>query len=47
MIHFFKRSFNKDTFILCSGLLAVLLAYAVDAGAHGVTAGDKGYIQGG
>jgi HupE / UreJ protein len=45
MIHFFKRSFNKDTFILCSGLLAVLLAYAVDASAHGVTAGDEGYIQ--
>jgi HupE / UreJ protein len=45
MIHFLKRSFNKDTFILCIGLLTVLFAYAVDASAHGVTAGDKGYIQ--
>lgn len=45
MIHFLKRSFHKDTFILLTGLLTVLLVYAVDAGAHGVTAGDKGYIQ--
>lgn len=45
MIHFLKRSFHKDTFILFTGLLTVLLVYAVDAGAHGVTAGDKGYIQ--
>ncbi len=45
MIHFFKRSFHKDTFIFCTGLLTVLLFYAVDTGAHGVTAGDKGYIQ--
>ena len=45
MIQFFKRSINRESCFVFIGLLTILFAYAVDASAHGVTAGDKGYIQ--
>lgn len=41
-----RRGFDKA--LVCLGLfaaLAALFCLAPDAGAHGVTAGDKGYIQ--
>lgn len=45
MIDFFKRSLNKSNLLTLMGFMAVVFAFAVDASAHGVTAGDKGYIQ--
>lgn len=42
-LHRRRRGFNK-AFIFMS-LFATLAALTPDAGAHGVTAGDKGYIQ--
>lgn len=44
MVNFLKKAMNKDTFILVA-LVAILFSFAVDVSAHGVTAGDKGYIQ--
>lgn len=44
MVSFVKRAMNKDSFILVA-LVVILISLVVDAGAHGVTAGDKGYIQ--
>ena len=45
MIDFFKRSLSKDNLLILVGLTAIIFAFAVEASAHGVTAGDKGYIQ--
>ncbi|PLX83330.1 MAG: hypothetical protein C0617_12445 [Desulfuromonas sp.] len=44
MVHFVKRAMAKDSFILVA-LVAIFFSLVVDVGAHGVTAGDKGYIQ--
>ncbi len=44
MVSFVKKAMNKNSFILVA-LVAILISLVVDAGAHGVTAGDKGYIQ--
>ena len=44
MIRFPKNAISKNWFVLMA-LITVLLSLAVDAAAHGVTAGDKGYIQ--
>lgn len=44
MVNFAKKAMSKDAFILVA-LVAILFSLAVDASAHGVTAGDKGYIQ--
>ncbi|MDA3816665.1 MAG: HupE/UreJ family protein [Prolixibacteraceae bacterium] len=45
MIDFFKRSLSKDNLLILMGLTAIIFAFAIEASAHGVTAGDKGYIQ--
>lgn len=45
MIDFFKRSFNKKDLFILIGLITIVFSFAIDAGAHGVTEGDKGYIQ--
>ena len=45
MIKFLKRTQNRNNVLLFLGLIAVLIASMPDAIAHGVTAGDKGYIQ--
>ena len=44
MIALAKKAINKDLFVLVA-FITVFLFLAVDASAHGVTAGDKGYIQ--
>lgn len=44
MVKFVKRATNKDVFILVA-MAVVFFSFVIDAGAHGVTAGDKGYIQ--
>jgi len=44
MIALAKKAINKDSFVLVA-FITVFLFLAVDASAHGVTAGDKGYIQ--
>ena len=41
----FKRILNKNSLLVLLGLAVVLLAIHPDAFAHGVTEGDKGYIQ--
>lgn len=45
MNEFFKRALNKTNLLILLGLITVLFAIAPDAFAHGVTEGDKGYIQ--
>lgn len=45
MIEFSTRLINKKNLLLFLGLVAILVAIGPDAGAHGVTEGDKGYIQ--
>ena len=45
MIDIFRRTLNKNNLFILLGLLTILLVYLPDAGAHGVTEGDKGYIQ--
>lgn len=45
MINFIKGFFHKNILFVFMGLITLFFAFAVDAGAHGVTAGDKGYIQ--
>ena len=44
MVALAKKAINKDSFVLVA-FITVFLFLAVDASAHGVTAGDKGYIQ--
>ena len=44
MVDLVKKAISKDSFILVAFIM-ISLFLAVDAGAHGVTAGDKGYIQ--
>lgn len=44
MIRFSKNAISRNWFVLMA-LITVLLSLAIDAAAHGVTAGDKGYIQ--
>ena len=45
MINFFTRTINKDNLIILLGLIIVGFIITIDAFAHGVTEGDKGYIQ--
>lgn len=45
MLDFLKRSLNRNNVFILVGLITLLFAFAIDANAHGVTAGDKGYIQ--
>lgn len=44
MVSSVKRAMRRDSFILVA-VIAILFSLVVEAGAHGVTAGDKGYIQ--
>ncbi|PLX81069.1 MAG: hypothetical protein C0616_06320 [Desulfuromonas sp.] len=44
MIRFSKDAISSNWFVLVA-LVTLLLSLAVDVAAHGVTAGDKGYIQ--
>lgn len=45
MIDFLKRSLNRDYALILLALVTILFTFAIDANAHGVTAGDKGFIQ--
>lgn len=45
MIEVLKRSKNRNTIFVLLGLALVMFAIIPDAAAHGVTEGDKGYIQ--
>lgn len=45
MTDFFKRTLNKNNIFFLLGIMAIMLAFIPDAVAHGVTEGDKGYIQ--
>ncbi len=45
MIDFLRRNIDKNGLYILLGLLALLMALSPEAGAHGVTDGDKGYIQ--
>lgn len=45
MIDFLKRFLNKNNLLILLGLTVILLATIPDVAAHGVTEGDKGYIQ--
>jgi len=44
MVSFFKKAMSRDVYILAA-LVAIFFSLVVEAGAHGVTAGDKGFIQ--
>lgn len=44
MVDIIKSARARNLYIFLA-LAAILFSFAVDAGAHGVTAGDKGYIQ--
>ena len=44
MVSFFKKAMSRDAYILAA-LVAIFFSLVVEAGAHGVTAGDKGFIQ--
>lgn len=44
MLDLTKKAISRDSFVLVA-CITILLSLAIDAGAHGVTAGDKGYIQ--
>lgn len=45
MIEYIKRTLDKKCLFIILGLVTIFLAMVSDAAAHGVTAGDKGYIQ--
>ncbi len=45
MIDYFKQSLHKNNLLFLLGLMAIVLAVIPEAYAHGVTEGDKGYIQ--
>lgn len=45
MNEFVRQTMNKKNVLLFLGLIAILFAIIPDAAAHGVTEGDKGYIQ--
>ena len=45
MIDFFRRITNGNNSLIFLGLAVLFIALVSDAGAHGVTEGDKGYIQ--
>ena len=45
MIDYFKRTLTNNNLLFLLGIMAVILAIVPDAFAHGVTEGDKGYIQ--
>lgn len=45
MRHLCERLLNKNNLFLLLGLITVFFAIVPDLGAHGVTEGDKGYIQ--
>ncbi len=45
MIDYFKQTLSLKNLLLVFGALAVGLALITEVGAHGVTDGDKGYIQ--
>lgn len=44
MVDIIKSAMSRNLYIFLA-LAAILFSFTVDAGAHGVTAGDKGYIQ--
>lgn len=45
MIDYFKQTLTNNNLLFLLGIMAVILAMIPDAVAHGVTEGDKGYIQ--
>jgi len=45
MIEVLRQTLNRKSVLLFLGLITVLIAMLPDAIAHGVTAGDKGFIQ--
>ncbi|MBT3680238.1 MAG: HupE/UreJ family protein, partial [Candidatus Marinimicrobia bacterium] len=45
MNYFFKRTLTKNNALIVLAVLAFLFASTPDVYAHGVTEGDKGYIQ--
>lgn len=45
MIECFKRTASSNALLILVGVIAVILTFMPDALAHGVTDGDKGYIQ--
>ncbi len=45
MIDYIKHTYQKNNYLFLFTLMAILLAVIPEAFAHGVTEGDKGYIQ--
>lgn len=45
MSDFFKRTLNRNNSFVLMSLLMLLLILTIDVSAHGVTEGDKGFIQ--
>ncbi len=45
MNYFFKRALTKNNALIVLAVMAFLFAATPDVYAHGVTEGDKGYIQ--
>ena len=45
MVSFFKGFFIKNNSIIIMSIIALLLVLSIDVSAHGVTEGDKGFIQ--
>ena len=45
MVSFFKGFFIKNNSIIIMSVIALLLVLSIDVNAHGVTEGDKGFIQ--
>jgi len=44
MVSFTKNTMSRKSFVFMA-VITIILSLAADAAAHGVTAGDKGYIQ--
>ena len=45
MTSYFRQTLNKGNLFILFGLITIILSVIPDAAAHGVTEGDKGYIQ--
>ena len=45
MTDIFRRIFSRNNLLILLGLIAIVFAIIPEAAAHGVTEGDKGYIQ--
>ena len=45
MVSFFKGTFIKNNSIIIMGAITFFLILTLDINAHGVTEGDKGFIQ--